>query len=166
MILLTMSKSLILVILLSILFLIAGGITFMPLFKWSIPKIDNVNYNVYQPGIDIKKLLIYSFTLSLVPVTSFLIWKKRNVLSVQKKSAVFLIILLFIAAGIFIHRLFLYYHLTDLKNKTSDLSPSPTEFSVSLSIVKPEIYAFLGLTSGVIAVYFLYRNKLILSDES
>ena len=147
-------------LLFSIAFFILGQILFVKLFEFFEPKVDGVLFQIIERGGILKTSLLFSLILALIPALILLTWRLARIISLNKKIASVLIILIFVVTAIFMkHQEVKTYFIRVVK---PILSPND-KMNVTYPIdpVNFVYYIFSGLCIGCIVSYFLFWVKKI-----
>jgi hypothetical protein len=145
------------VLLLSIILFVAGIFIYEPLFMFFEPNVEGVKLQVVQMGILAGSMLLFSLVLALIPVLLFWTWKLGAIVSFTGRALTVLIVLAFIAIGIWIRHVSVRSYFTQLAKDMHLTAASPLAYPVDP--VNFVIYIAVGLCAGCLVAYFSFRQK-------
>ena len=154
--------SLIIGIILAIVFMVIGFITYKDFFTWSLPKIPGVVYVTTALTEQFTKAFLFSLTLAGIPLSVVLIWKLAPVLSASRKFLSILIIIIWVVCGMFLREFMIQSKAKQLGTLQDEMSSDPTEkiqITIPLKEVNIEVYMFGGLVIGSAISYFALRQN-------
>ena len=128
------------------------------MFKFFEPHVDGILFQITERNGTLNTSILFSLFLCLIPISITLTWKLAPIISLNKKIASALFILIFIAIGIFLrHQEVKIYFTTVVKpallinGKTSVIYPiNPINFVY---------YMFAGLIVGCILAFAFFKEK-------
>jgi hypothetical protein len=154
------AKKLIQIVIVSIALFILGQLVFIRLFGFFEPNVDGILFQVTEMNKKMKTSILFSLTLVFIPLLIILTWRLAPIISITKKIASALSILVFIIAAIFLrHQEVKTFFIKVVKpivlvnNKTNVIYPiDPVNFVY---------YMLAGLCVGCLVSYFLFRQNKI-----
>lgn len=159
-------KKSILLLFISPLFFLLGYIGWAAFFNAVLPVNEGLQFNDEEIAAPFQQRLIFSLTLALIPVLSLLIWEMAPVVTGLRKCLVAGLLVLSMAASIFIRRELIIREWRDQKtmvtyDMTDPENPVPREEArlIPLSALQFEMYGLIGLVSGSIIAFLLFRRK-------
>lgn len=152
--------TIILTILFSITLFISGLLTFERFFETILPKVDGGFYQVTEIGGEFKTMLLFSSVFALTPFLILLTWRYSPIVSVSKKLASVLTIVVCMTLAIILRQQIIKSYFTGLtKNFNSTVDKINVNYPVDQ--VNFEYYLFGGLIVGCLISCFFLRQKRI-----
>lgn len=142
----------------SIAFFVLGQLLFVKAFNFFEPQVDGIFFQITEHRRILKTSILFSLSVALVPVFIVLTWKPAHITSINKKIASALMILIFIAIGIFArHQQVKIYFTTVIKPAL--LTNGKTSVTYPIDPVNFVYYIFSGLFIGCIVSYISFKKK-------
>jgi len=152
----------IIAIILSVIFLMAGFIFYGPFYVKMLPKVAGVKYLVSEPGHSFRNVVLFAWTLGLIPIISFLIWKYGQVTGAGKRMLTILIIILNIFLPVMARRQMIKAEAQLMANMAQiskdDTNTPAIESLIPMEHLHFEIYAFAGLLAGSVIAFYTVRS--------
>jgi uncharacterized protein (DUF2225 family) len=156
------NPSIVIGMILSVIFFFAGIFSYEFFFERTLPIIGNVKYLDNSMTGQFKKLLAYSLTLGLIPLSTVLIWKFAPVYLIKRK----ILTVIIISSCIFLAGLFRYEKIKSRAKEMDELQrginarpENKIEFHIPIDEVNIESYMFSGLLLGSLISYFSLKQK-------
>jgi len=143
-------KSIILVIVLSVILFFVGLYSYGAVIVWLLPK-GHVKYQSYDVS-SLPWLLVYCLVFALFPFTVWMLWKTRKINSISKRLFSIGLILGTIAVFTFIRRFWIAVEIKRFSNEEPVM--------IALNQVKFEIYMLFGFITGSVLSFLLFRRKI------
>ena len=153
------------ILLISVALFIVGQFIFKPFFEFLEPGFDLITFNVIEIQKGIRTSLLFSLTLFLIPIFILLTWRLSQVIASRKKTESVLIILVFIAASLWIRHIEVKSYYTYLLHNNLIYIKDKFPVNAPIDPVNFVYYMFGGLCIGCIFSFFLVRQKNM-KDES
>ncbi len=135
-----------------------GQFLFVKAFIFFEPHIDGVLFKITEHNGILKTSILFSLSLALIPILIVLSWRLAHIASVNKQIASALMILIFIAIGIFArHQQVKIYFTTVVKPAL--LTKDRTSIIYPIDPVNFVYYIFTGLFIGCVFSYILFKKK-------
>ena len=147
------NSSIVIGIILSILFFIAGYITYTDFFEWTLPVVDNVHYLVTALNEHFRHAIVYSIAVGFIPTTITLTWNIGGIVSIRKRFFSALSIIVCICFAGFTR----YLMILNLAKKSGEPG-TEYQYGIPLSKVNIETYVLIGLFIGAIIAFLLFRQ--------
>ena len=142
----------------SIAFFAIGQLLFDRAFKFFEPQVDGILFQITEHSATVKTSVLFSLTLALIPVLTVFTWRLAHIISLNKKIASALVILIFIVTGIFVRHQEVKIYFTTVV-KPAVLTNGKTSMTYPIDPVNFVYYIFSGLSVGCIISYILFRKK-------
>jgi len=78
-----------------------GQLLFDKAFNFFEPHVDGILFQIIERSSILKTSILFSLSVALIPILIVLTWRLAHIISIIKKIASALMILIFIAIGIF-----------------------------------------------------------------
>ncbi len=130
----------------------------MQAFKFFEPQGVGILLQITEHNATVKTSILFSFTLALIPILMVLTWRLAHIISLNKKIASALVILIFIIIGIFARHQEVKIYFTSVV-KPAVLINGKTSITYSIDPVNFVYYIFSGLCIGCIISYILFKKK-------
>jgi len=145
-------------VLLFIIFFIIGFVTYRDFFDLTLPDVKGVYYIDPSFTAVFMNILLYSFTIGLIPISCTVVWKMAPIISVKRKFLSIVIILVCLSTAILLG----YKNALSTANKlkaanANNLNEPNLHFP--LKKLNTERYMFISLITGSIICYFLLKEK-------
>jgi hypothetical protein len=145
-------------LLFSIALFVLGQILFIKAFDFFEPDIDGILFQIIEQSRPFKTSLLFSLTLALIPGFTLLTWRLGRIISLNRKIASVLLILIFIIIAIFArHQQVKIYFNTVVKPVI--LTNGAKSIQYPIDPINFVYYIFSGLCVGCILSFFLFRNR-------
>ena len=157
-----MSKaSIVIRISLAAILFVAGFYLYWKLIPWFLIKKPGVKYISYLLSQQASHALIFSLCLAFIPIGSLLLnlRKTKNILIASG------ILLIFPLIGLFVKRILLLFNI-DRYHSEGLFKDSGIEYHLPLEKALPELYMFIALIIGFIALLLLKRERILFKDDS
>lgn len=149
------------VLIISVALFIVGQLIFKPFFEFFEPKFDLITFNVIEIQKGIRTSLLFSSTLFLIPIFILLTWQLAQVTASRKKTEYVLIILVFIAASLWIRHIEVKAYYTYLLHNNLIYIKDILPVNAPIDPVNFVYYMFGGLCIGCIFSFLLLRRRNI-----
>ncbi len=143
---------------LSIAFFVTGKLLFFEAFSFFEPSIDGIIFQITEHNEGLKTSILFSLSVALMPVLIVLTWRLAHIISINKKVASALIILIFVAISIFVrHQQVKIYFITVVKPAL--LTNDRPNITYPIDPVVFVYYIFAGLIIGCFVSCILFKKK-------
>lgn len=154
------AKKFIQIVIVSIAFFILGQLVFIRLFEFFEPGVEGILFRVTEINKKMKTSILFSLTLVFIPLLTILTWRLAPIISITKKIASALSILIFIIAAIFLrHEEVKTFFIRVVKPIV--LANNKTNVTYPIDPVNFVYYMLAGLCVGCLVSYFLFRQNKI-----
>jgi hypothetical protein len=144
---------------------IVGQLIFKPFFEFFEPKFDLITFNVIEIQKGIRTSLLFSSTLFLIPFFILFTWRLSHVNASRKKTESVLIILVFIAASLWIKHIEVKAYYTYLLHNNLIYLKDNLPVDAPIDPVNFVYYMFGGLCIGCVFSFFLIRQKKMKNES-
>jgi hypothetical protein len=127
-------------------------------FEMAAPKVEGAYFNVTSFESPFKLALKFSLIWAAVPIICLLVWKLIPDISTPKKIAVIILLFGGILSAIYIRRFLLQKELEDLVVSLRNV-PGNSQIVKALENINFEYWMTVGLVSGTILCFILFRKK-------
>jgi hypothetical protein len=136
---------------------VVGQLLFVKSFKLFEPQVEGILFQITEHQATLKTSILFSLLLFLIPIFIVFTWRLSHIISLNRKIASALFILIFIVIGIFArHQEVKIYFTTVVRpalltnGKTNVIYPiDPKNFIY---------YMFAGLLTGSILAFIFFRQ--------
>jgi hypothetical protein len=143
---------------LSIALFVLGQFLFVKTFEFFEPKIDGIYFRITENKAIIQTSTFFSLFLFLIPIAIVFTWQLAHITASNKKIASALLILLFIAIGIFVrHQEVKKYFITVVKPAL--LTKGRAGITYPIDPVNFAYYMFAGLITGCLLVFIVFKQR-------
>ena len=142
----------------SIAFFIAGRLLFLKAFNFFEPSVDGIVFQIIEHNEVLKTSILFSLTVALMPLLVVLTWRHAHIISIDKKVASALIILIFVTIGIFARQQQVKIYFIKVVKPALLTSDKPS-ITYPIDPVVFVYYIFACLFIGCFVSYILFRKK-------
>jgi hypothetical protein len=135
-----------------------GQLLFDKAFNFFEPHVDGILFQIIERSSILKTSILFSLSVALIPILIVLTWRLAHIISINKKIASALMILIFIAIGIFARHQEVKIYFTTVV-KPALLTNGRTSITYPIDPVNFVYYIFAGLFIGCIVSYILFKKK-------
>ena len=154
------AKIFIQIVIVSIALFILGQLVFIRLFEFFEPNVDGILFQVTEINRRIKTSILFSLTLVFIPLLTIVTWRFAPIISITKKIASALSILIFIIVAIFLrHQEVKTFFIRVIKPIV--LVNNKTNVTYPIDPVNFVYYMLAGLCIGCLVSYFLFRQNKV-----
>ena len=159
------AKTFIQIVIVSIALFILGQLVFIRLFEFFEPNVDGILFQVTEINRRIKTSILFSLTLVFIPLLTIVTWRFAPIISMTKKIASALSIIIFIIIAIFLrHQEVKTFFIRVIKPIV--LANNKTNVTYPIDPVNFVYYMFAGLCVGCLVSYFLFRQNKIYGSSN
>ena len=135
-----------------------GQLLFARAFNFFEPHVDGILFQITEHSSVLKTSILFSLSVALIPILIVMTWQLAHIISVNKKIASALMILIFIAIGIFARHQEVKIYFTTVV-KPALLTNGRTSIAYPIDPVNFVYYIFSGLFIGCIVSCILFKKK-------
>jgi hypothetical protein len=135
-----------------------GQLLFDKAFNFFEPHVDGILFQIIERSSILKTSILFSLSVALIPILIVLTWRLAHIISINKKIASALMILIFIAIGIFARHQEVKIYFTTVV-KPALLTNGRTSITYPIDPVNFVYYIFAGLFIGCIVSYILFKKR-------
>src|SRR6185369_15870231 len=122
------------------------------------PHVDGILFQIIERSRVLKTSILFSLSVAPIPILIVLTWRLAHIISINKKITSALIILIFIAIGIFARHQQVKIYFTAVV-KPALLTNGRTSMTYPIDPVNFVYYIFSGLFIGCIVSCILFKKK-------
>jgi hypothetical protein len=143
---------------LSVVLFIAGQLLFVKTFEFFEPQVEGILFQITEHQATLKTSILFSLSLFFIPVLIVLTWKLAHIISLRKRIASALLILIFISIGIFARHQEVKIYFTTVV-KPALLTNNKTSITYPIDPVNFVYYMLAGLTAGCVFAFVLFKKR-------
>jgi hypothetical protein len=128
------------------------------MFKLFEPQVDGIVFQITERKATVKTSVLFSLLLFLVPIFIIMIWRLAPIISLNRKIASALFILIFITIGIFARHQEVKIYFTTVV-RPALLTNGKTGIVYPIDPVNFVYYMFAGLLVGCILAFIFFRQR-------